>query len=158
MTGAPVNTSFFQRLFWRMLIHFKALLHPVAFGAMGAVSDDRGRVLLVRHRYQPGWQLPGGGVARREAPDVAVLRELAEEVGLAGGTAHLFGLYTAPAGYASNLVALYRIEGGAIAFRPGLEIRAICFADPADPPPGCTPATLRRLAELAGRAEASPWW
>ena len=85
-------------------------------------------------------------------------RELAEEVGLTGGSAQFFGLYVAPAGYVSNMIALYRITGGAIAFEPGLEISAAQFADPADPPPGCTPATLRRLAELSDRAPVSPWW
>ncbi|MCP5411594.1 MAG: NUDIX domain-containing protein [Alphaproteobacteria bacterium] len=125
---------------------------------MGAVCDGQGRVLLVRHRYMAGWQLPGGGVNRGEAPQAAVLRELAEEVGLTGGSARFFGLYTARAGYASNVIALYRITGAAVAFTPGVEISAVQFADPADPPPGCTPATLRRLAELSERAPVSPWW
>lgn len=146
------------RAAWRLFILAKALGHPVAFGAVGAIADAQGRVLLVRQRYMPGWRLPGGGVARRETPDAAVLRELSEEVGLCGGIAVFFGLYTAPAGAATNLIALYRVTGGTIAFKPGLEISAAQFADPADPPPGCAPATLRRLAELTGQAPVSPWW
>jgi 8-oxo-dGTP pyrophosphatase MutT (NUDIX family) len=146
------------RIAWRFFILAKAVLHPVAFGAAGAVFDARGRVLLVRHRYMRGWQLPGGGVERGEAPDKAVLRELAEEVGLTGGKADFFGLYTARAGYASNLVALYCVRGGTVAFKPSLEISAVLFADPLDPPPGCTPATLRRLAELSGTAAPTPFW
>ena len=71
-----------RRAAWNFFILIKALTHPVAFGAAGAVFDGEGRVLLVRHRYMPGWQLPGGGVNRRETPGAAVLRELAEEVGL----------------------------------------------------------------------------
>ena len=146
------------RIAWRFFILAKALLHPVAFGAAGAVFDATGRVLLVRHRYTRGWQLPGGGVQRGEAPDKAVLRELAEEVGLTGGAASFFGLYSARAGYASNLVALYCVRGGQIAFKPSLEIGAVQFADPVNPPPGCTPATLRRLAEFAGTAPRAPFW
>ncbi len=147
-----------RRAAWNLFILFKALTHPVAFGAVGAVFDGQGRILLVRHRYMPGWQLPGGGVGRRETPAAAVLRELAEEVGLTGGTAQFFGLYTAPAGFASNVIALYRVTGAAIAFRPSLEIIEARYADPRRPPPGCTAATLRRLAELAGAAPVSPWW
>lgn len=146
------------RATWRLFILGKALAHPVAFGAAGAVFDANGQVLLVRNRYMPGWRLPGGGVERRETPDMAVLRELSEEVGLSGGTASFFGLYTAPAGAATNLVALYRVAGATIAFRPSLEISAAQFVDPANPPPGCAPATLRRLAELTGQAPLSPWW
>jgi hypothetical protein len=43
-------------------------------------------------------------------------------------------------------------------FRPNLEIREICFADPGAPPEGCTPATRRRLAELAGGGEPTHHW
>lgn len=147
-----------QRTARRFLILAKAALHPVAFGVEGAIFDASGRVLLVRHRYMPGWQLPGGGVNRREEPGRAILRELSEEVGLAGGVATFFALYTAPAGYASNVVALYRVTGGTVSFTPNLEISAVRFVDPAVPPPGCSPATLSRLAELTGAAPPSPWW
>jgi ADP-ribose pyrophosphatase YjhB (NUDIX family) len=131
---------------------------PTAFGVAAAVEGDDGRVLLVRHRYNPGWRLPGGGVNRGEPPQIAVLRELAEEVGLAGGAARFFALYTRKAGWATSVVALYRIRGAAVNFRPNLEISEVCNADPKSPPPGCTPATLRRLQELTGAAEPSHYW
>lgn len=145
------------RLLFQLFITLKTLASPTAFGVTGAVQDSAGRVLLVRHSYMPGWQLPGGGVDRNEPPQAAVLRELHEELGLTGGEAEFLGLYTRPAGWATNVIAFYRVTGAAVDFRPSLEIREICFADPASPPPGCTPATLRRLAELRGAAP-SPYW
>ncbi|MEA2473988.1 MAG: hypothetical protein QOE06_1903 [Thermoleophilaceae bacterium] len=41
-------------------------------------------VLLVRHTYGPAtrWELPGGGVKRREEPDAAARREANEELGV----------------------------------------------------------------------------
>ena len=47
------------------------------------VLTDHGNVLLVRHTYgPPRWELPGGAVKRREAPEKAVGREAAEELGI----------------------------------------------------------------------------
>ncbi len=145
---------FVGRFWFRFFITVRALVSPTAFGVTGAVVDDAGRVLLVRHRYMPGWQLPGGGVDRGEPPELAVLRE---EVGLSGSEAVFLGLYTRPAGWATNVIALYRVTGATVNFRPSLEILETCFADPASPPPGCSAATLRRLAELQG-APASSYW
>jgi 8-oxo-dGTP pyrophosphatase MutT (NUDIX family) len=144
-------------LLFRLFMTARALLAPAVLGVAGAVFDAQGRVLLVRHRYNPGWRLPGGGVGRGEPAGAAILRELAEEVGMTGGAAVFFALYSGRAGWATHVVALYRITGAALAFRPNLEIREICFADPAAPPDGCTAATLRRLAELTGDA-VSPRW
>jgi 8-oxo-dGTP pyrophosphatase MutT (NUDIX family) len=48
---------------------------------------DRHEVLMVQHRRPNGttyWQLPGGGIEADEHSETAVLRELAEETGLAG--------------------------------------------------------------------------
>jgi 8-oxo-dGTP pyrophosphatase MutT (NUDIX family) len=149
------------RLFFRLLhgaqLVLRSLWSPVCLGALGALFDGQGRVLLVRHRYRPGWHLPGGGVGRGEPTDAAALRELAEEVGLQDGRAEFFALYTRRVGPVSHLVALYRVTGR-IAFRPSLEIAEIVFADPAAPPPGASPATLRRLRELSGHAAISPYW
>jgi ADP-ribose pyrophosphatase YjhB (NUDIX family) len=136
----------------------RSLWAPTAFGVAAAVEGENGRVLLVRHRYAPGWRLPGGGVGRGEPPQAAILRELGEEVGLADGEARFFALYTRKAGWATSVVALYRVHGAAVNFRPNLEIKEICFADPRLPPDGCTHATLRRLRELTGAAEPSAHW
>jgi 8-oxo-dGTP pyrophosphatase MutT (NUDIX family) len=143
---------------FRLLMTAKAMLSPTVFGATAAVFDAQGRVLLVRHSYMTGWQLPGGGVDRGEPPDQAVRRELGEEVGLSGGTVQFLGLYTRRAGWATNVIAFYRVTGAQVAFKPNFEIREICFADPAALPPGVTPATARRLAELAGTVPVSPYW
>ena len=59
--------------------------HPrFAVTAGAVISDDRGRVLLLKHRFRPGsgWGLPGGFIEKGEQPANAVRRELREEVGL----------------------------------------------------------------------------
>ena len=136
----------------------RALWAPVALGVAALVTDDQGRVLLVRHSYSPGWRLPGGGVGRGEPPAHTILRELREEVGLSEGSADFVSLHSRKAGWVTNVVALYRVAGGRVNFRPNLEIREICFADPRQPPEGTSPATLRRLAEFTGQAPLSPYW
>lgn len=141
------------------LLAYKALATPVAFGVNAIVADTTDRILLVRQRYTPGWHLPGGGVGRGEPPAEAIVRELQEEVGLqASGAPVLVGLYTRAVGIATNLVALYRVPEAQIAFQPNMEIAAILWAEAEAPPEDCTPATLRRFAELTGKAAASPYW
>lgn len=136
----------------------RAIWTPTVMGVAALVLDAQGRVLLVRHGYSPGWRLPGGGVGRGELPVDAVLRELQEEVGLTGGGASFVSLHSRKAGWATLVVALYHVAGGTLDFRPNLEIRDICFADPRHPPEGATPATLRRLSEFLGQAQLSLHW
>lgn len=143
---------------FRLHMLARAVISPAVLGVAGAVFDKSGRVLLARHTYAPGWQLPSGGVGRGEHPDAAVRRELAEELGLSGGTIRLVGFYARKAGWVSAPVAFYRIDDAVVDFRPNLEVRAICFADPGAPPPGTSGAARRRLAELAGGAPISPGW
>lgn len=66
-------------------------------------------VLLVRHRYKPGWHLPGGGLARFEEPAKCVARELREETGyVVVGEPSLLGLYPSAAkNWISNYVAVF---------------------------------------------------
>jgi 8-oxo-dGTP diphosphatase len=52
--------------------------------AGAVVSDERGRVLLLRHvlRKGSGWGIPGGFLMSGEQPEEAIRRELREETGL----------------------------------------------------------------------------
>jgi ADP-ribose pyrophosphatase YjhB (NUDIX family) len=55
-----------------------------AVTAGAVVSDERGRVLLLRHvlRKGSGWGIPGGFLNVGEQPEEAIRRELREETGL----------------------------------------------------------------------------
>jgi ADP-ribose pyrophosphatase YjhB (NUDIX family) len=141
-----------------LLLSAKALANPAVFGVAGAILDGEGKVLLVRQTYMTGWRLPGGGIGRGEAPEKALRRELQEEVGLTGGTARLFSLYSRKVWWLTHLTALYVIEGGDTDFHPNWEVKAVCWAPPAAPPPDTAPSTARRLAELAGNATPDPHW
>lgn len=53
-------------------------------GVVGVILNAEGEVLLVEHVFHPQfpWGLPGGWLEGREAPDKALQREVAEELGL----------------------------------------------------------------------------
>jgi 8-oxo-dGTP pyrophosphatase MutT (NUDIX family) len=150
-------TNGISKVLWWLQITVRALWSPAVLGANGIIIDERGMVLLVRHSYRAGWSLPGGGVERGEAPQVAVLRELAEEVGLQGGETQFFGLYVRRVGWVTNVNALFRVTGGVVKFKPSWEIREVLWVDPAAPPRGTSAGTRRRLAELMG-SPISPFW
>jgi 8-oxo-dGTP diphosphatase len=64
--------------------------------AYAVAHDDDGRILLCHISPSVGvgdvWTLPGGGLDFGEAPEAAVLRELAEETGYAGELDGLAGV------------------------------------------------------------------
>lgn len=69
------------------------LSHPQFAVTAGAViTDSRGRVLLLKHRFRPGsgWGMPGGFMEEGEQPEEALRRELSEEVGLKLENVQLF--------------------------------------------------------------------
>ena len=143
---------------FRLAMTARALFAPTVFGVAGAVFNEHGQVLLIKQSYTKGWRFPGGGVDRGETPDVALVRELGEEVGLTGGRAEFFGLYTRKAGWATNVIAFYRVTEGSVNFKPSWEVRAAGFFDPLNLPEGTTPATARRLQELMGALPKDEYW
>ena len=52
--------------------------------AGAVITDESGRVLLLKHVYRPGsgWGIPGGFIEKNEQPEEALRRELREEVDL----------------------------------------------------------------------------
>ena len=148
-----------RRFATNTLIAARALLSPVALGAHAMLFDRDGKVLLAQHTYQQGWGLVGGGVGRGEAAADAVLRELREELGVFRADPPIFvGLFTRRTGWATNVIALYRLTNAEVEFRPNAEIREIGFFDPAQPPQGTPPGVGRRLAEHVSQSSPSPYW
>jgi ADP-ribose pyrophosphatase YjhB (NUDIX family) len=137
----------------------RALLSPVAFGVSALARNRSGDVLLVRHGYKAGWTLPGGGVDRGEPASEAILREMREEVGLLRASAPEFvSLYTRKAGWATNVIALYRLNDIEIAFKRSMEIREAIFVNPECLPTDTAAGTRRRISEVIGGLPTSLYW
>ena len=151
--------SFFSRLAFGAMMTAKALWSPVVLGVHALIVDAEGKVLLARHSYMKGWSLPGGGVGRGEPPLTALRRELREEIGsVTSAEPEFVGMYSRRAGWATNVVLLYRLSNASVVFTPNFEVREILFADPLTPPPGTSAGTRRRLAEFAGNAPPALTW
>jgi len=140
-------------------LSLRALWQPVTFGVRVFLENDSGQIVLIRHSYRSGWFLPGGGVDRHEAPEVAAVREAREEAGLTKSDApEFFGLYSQPVGWVTNVVAMYRLRAAEVDFKKSFEVREMQWADPSAPPANSSPGTLRRLAELTGKAARTSTW
>lgn len=67
-----------------------------------------GKVLLVRHTYEDGWYLPGGGAQRGESIEEAARREVREETGAEIADLDLFGVYTDLKRYKTDHVVVFQ--------------------------------------------------
>ena len=72
----------FPRKFKRWVMTVSHPRFSVTAGAI--ITDERGRVLLLKHRFRPGsgWGIPGGYINKGEHAEKALRRELCEEAGL----------------------------------------------------------------------------
>lgn len=150
-----------QRLQTRLLHVYFRLKRGMTLGVRAAVLNDRGEVFLVRHTYTPGWHLPGGGVEVGETMVDALVKELREEACISlTGQAALFGLYFNRRISGRDHVALYVVREFAVEAvkRPDMEIAEAGWFALDALPQGLTPATRRRLDEIAhGAAPAAEW-
>jgi ADP-ribose pyrophosphatase YjhB (NUDIX family) len=117
------------------------------------VLDDAGRLLLVRRANEPGqgrWSVPGGRVETGETDHQAVIREVAEETGLAVEITRWLGEVQrcAPNGAVLDIHDYRcRVQGGTL--RAG---------DDADRARWCDADTLARLPLVTGLIEALTHW
>ncbi|PDT42303.1 MULTISPECIES: NUDIX domain-containing protein [Sinorhizobium] len=145
----------------RLAHMYFAVSRGMTLGVRAACFDYQGRVFLVRHSYLPGWHLPGGGVDRHETAFDGLVRELREEGNLElTGPPRLVQVYYNPGTSKRDHVVFFRCDD-VRQVRPkvaDLEIAAAGFFAPDDLPADTTPATRRRLAELAGTAAPAMFW
>lgn len=167
MSGLPVPVlrvaDTLRRWMWRAF-------GPRTVGVRGMVLDGDGQVLLVRHTYgKPVWQLPGGGVHRRESLVAALHRELREETGvIVTGPVRLLGSYTSLAEGKSDHISVFVVDryeregsdspAGEARPRTSNEIDAARFFPIDALPDDASPATVRRLDDLRrGEVLAFDW-
>ncbi len=150
-----------SRLLSRGLHVYWRFARGLTLGVRAAVLDHAGHVFLIRHTYVPGWHLPGGGVEAGETALAALKRELLEEACIElAGEPPLHGIYFNARASRRDHVLLYVVRD----FRtigtktPDREIAEAGFFPLHALPEGVTPATRRRLAEIAsGAAPPSTW-
>jgi ADP-ribose pyrophosphatase YjhB (NUDIX family) len=97
----------------RWSMRFSNARFTVTSGAV--IVDQRGRVLLLKHRFRPGsgWGIPGGFIAAGEQPEEAVKRELREEVGLELKSIRVCSVRTLSKAQQVEILFLCRPEGEA---------------------------------------------
>jgi 8-oxo-dGTP pyrophosphatase MutT (NUDIX family) len=115
------------------------------------VRDDAGRVLFVRHTYgdRRGWELPGGGMRRREDPEAAVRREMREELGIDLVDVRPVGEVEIARHHKHTLLHCFAARTGGAALRlADAEIAEARWAEPDAPPRPLGPdaAALVQLA------------
>jgi 8-oxo-dGTP pyrophosphatase MutT (NUDIX family) len=137
-----------------------ALLGWRTRGVKVMAFDPDGRLLLVRHRYGRSdlWMLPGGGIGRREAPDAAAVRELAEETGCALADVVAVARYEARAEGRRDTVFLFRGTTGDPPVADAVELAEARFFALDALPDAVSPATARRIAEHRGVAAPDGRW
>lgn len=141
---------------WALKVAVRAFAPTHYVGAVAAVFDDAGRVLLVEHVFRTDhpWGLPGGWISRGEAPADAVARELREELQLDIEVKELIAAARIPptrmANHPSHLGLAYyaRLRGGQC--RPSGEVLGFRWADPDHIDEDLAPFQLE--AVLAGRS------
>ncbi|MGR6468774.1 NUDIX domain-containing protein [Rhizobium sp. PAMB 3182] len=149
-----------EKVLLRLFHGYYFLVRGMTLGVRGACFDEDGRIFLVRHTYVRGWHLPGGGVERGETAHAALKKELEEEGNLEMLEApQLVQAYFNTVTTRRDHVLLYRVRVRQTApRRPDREIAEAGFFPLDALPDGVTPATRRRLAELAGEAIPADHW
>ena len=128
---------------------WRRLAKPELRGVSVILRDPEGRVLFVRHAYgPPNWSLPGGGIARGEAPEAAARREMAEELGLTLGTISELGTIRETISGAPHTAYLFLAEIGEAPMPDGREIVEVRFARPENPPKPVSGLAEARIAYL----------
>jgi 8-oxo-dGTP pyrophosphatase MutT (NUDIX family) len=84
---------------------------PRTLGAHSLALTPERKLILVRHRYTPGWRVPGGGRRANESAEQAGLRELREEIGMtAHGRVQVAGELEHKVNFKRDLASLLIVE------------------------------------------------
>jgi ADP-ribose pyrophosphatase YjhB (NUDIX family) len=116
----------------RLTVRFSHARFVASAGAI--ITDEEGRVLLLKHRFRPGsgWGIPGGLIEADEQPAEALQRELREEVALELRNLQLFSIRTLRG--QKQLEIIFRCHAQGDAGRLNFEIKKAGWFSPDDLP------------------------
>lgn len=97
------------RILYRLRKIYQFIVHPINLGVRVMLIQN-GKVLLVRHVYQDGWFMPGGGMKRKETLEQAARRECHEEAGVDMQKIELFGIFFNYSEWKSDHITLFLSE------------------------------------------------
>lgn len=176
LRGVPVDGASTDRILYARLASDVPVSEPEGFRALlnsflprkraiaqMLVRDPDGRVLLCQLTYKQDWDLPGGVVEVGESPQLAVSREVEEELGLqikAGGLL-LTDWLPAWSGWDDALCLVF--DGGVHdasvldeVVRQEREIRTAEFCTPAEVTQRCADFTARRITSALANLGGGP--
>ena len=131
-------------------LHLSFLMtRPLTVGVRAICYDpDISSIVLIKHTYAEGWELPGGGVEVGESMICALKRELSEETGIECKSARLLDVYYNSSVSKRDHVVIYLVECWTQTDqheRPALEIAEINWFRLDDLPKDVTPCTQYAL-------------
>ena len=153
----PVSAALMRlayRVAYRLLNAWAFFRRPRVRGCMVRLTDEHGRVLLVRHTYgdRACWEIPGGGVRAGEAIADGARREAFEELGAdVVSWDELATVRGAWYGKDEQLTVCEAPWPGGEPRPDPVEIAEVAWFDPAAPPPRLGVGTAAVLASLAER-------
>jgi FlaA1/EpsC-like NDP-sugar epimerase/8-oxo-dGTP pyrophosphatase MutT (NUDIX family) len=155
----PVKTI--NPLLSKLLHGYFLLRRPMTLGVRAIVVNKQDEILLIRHRYEPGWQLPGGGVENGESALEALYRELLEEGGVKmRGSGQFLGSFFNADVSRRDHVLVYLVREFDIPMGENIspEIEERGFFPRLQLPVGTTPGTRRRIQECFDSRPVEPVW
>jgi 8-oxo-dGTP pyrophosphatase MutT (NUDIX family) len=134
------------------------VLRPITLGVrILLIKEDQ--VILVKHSYQDGWFLPGGGIKRGETLEQAIRREAAEECGAVLHQLVFIGTFNNFVDYNSDHVSLFLSEDFTLQEKRDHEIEMLSAFPVGQLPENTTPGSQRKItAYINGSLESTGVW
>lgn len=122
---------------------------PTTVGVRAIIVNSQNQILLVKHKYEDAWFLPGGKVEKGETTAQALERELREEVGILNFEIDAtLGVYSNFFEYKNDHIIVFIVKAFQLKTASHFEIEQLRFFDFVSIPSTTSPGTKRRLDEF----------
>lgn len=151
--------NFFHKILNKLYHSVQKILNFATVGVRAMIFNQKNEILLVKHTYQNGWYIPGGGVKTGETVLDALLRELKEEIGLTVlSEPEFFGIYYNNYLGVNDYPVIYIIRDFKIESAKSNEIESIEWFPINQLPNNISPGTKRRIDEfITGKTRSKKW-